>query len=170
MRCTRSEVSPLTTFVCPRHHQVSGADPCAGVREGALVDYHLRPLTDLTQGPVAARAGATAMIDVSDGLLRDADRVARASGVVLDLDEDAVTALAGRLTAYMEPPHGDAELALRAVLRGGEEHELLATFPSEAVPQGWVVLGQAVAGVRHGVCWRGELVDPRQGGWDHFGG
>lgn len=163
----------------------------AGVREGELVGYHLRPLTDLTQGPAAARAGATAMIDVSDGLLRDADRIARASGLVLELDEHAVTDLAGRLTAYLEPftaelgrregtaggPHGhrttrpvDEAVVLRSVLRGGEEHELLATFPSGTVPEGWTVLGRAVAGSEHGVRWQGDLVDPRQGGWDHFGG
>lgn len=152
----------------------------AGVRDGALVEHHLRPVTDLSQGPVAARAGATAMIDVSDGLLRDADRVARASGVVLELDEESVGGLVGRLTPYLVLGHREraSDVALTAVLRGGEEHELLATFPPGTVPEGWVELGRAVrvdepgdgSGGGPGVCWRGELVDPRQGGWDHFGG
>ena len=141
-------------------------------RETQLLDHHRRPLTDLSQGPTAARAGATAMIDVSDGLVRDADRIARASGVVIDLDRTAVAALAERLGA------GLAQDAVRLVLSGGEEHELLATFPDAvSVPPGWSVLGtvaepgspedgSAPAGVR----LAGRTLDPRVGGWDHFGG
>ncbi len=139
----------------------------AGRRSGPLVDHHRRPVTDLGQGVLAARAGATAMIDVSDGLLRDADRIARASGVVLELDEDVVTGLARRLVDDGAPGQ---QTALGAVLRGGEEHELLASLPAGAVPPGWTVLGQVLEGRTPGVRWRGELVDPRQGGWDHFGG
>src|SRR5690606_24916451 len=44
-----------------------------------------RPAPPLASGPVAADAGARAMMAVSDGLLRDAGRIARASGAVLDL-------------------------------------------------------------------------------------
>ena len=185
-----------------------------GHREGTPVDHHRRPLTDLGQGPAAARAGATAMIDVSDGLVRDADRVARASGVVLELDEESVLEMAGQLVVDIEEGFlgedalgedvlgvdglGDDGLGegvpLTAVLRGGEEHELLATFPAGAVPPGWSVLGRVVSGevvgqgpgggLRQGfgggpgqgpgggpgVRWRGELLDPSRGGWDHFGG
>lgn len=131
-----------------------------------LLAHHLRPLTDLTQGPAAARSGATAMIDVSDGLVRDADRVARASGVVLELSEEAVAGFADRLA----PAVGDA--ATRCVLGGGEEHELLACFPG-APPAGWTVLGHVTAvpgGGTPGVDLGGRRLDPRTGGWDHFGG
>lgn len=141
-------------------------------QERALLDHHRRPLTDLTQGPVAARAGATSMIDVSDGLVRDGDRVARASGVALVLEDSAVRRLAGALV-----PAVDEDEALRQVLSGGEEHELLASFPDVAsVPPGWTVLGDVVAAGgsgatdRPGVWWRGQRRDPAQGGWDHFGG
>ena len=60
----------------------------AGRRDAVpeLVEAYLRPVSPLAAGPAAAAAGATAMLDVSDGLLRDAGRLARASGVVLDLD------------------------------------------------------------------------------------
>jgi thiamine-monophosphate kinase len=140
--------------------------------ERALLDHHRRPLTDLEQGPAAARAGATSMIDVSDGLVRDGDRVARASGVVLTLDDGVVDRVAGGLV-----PAVDAVEARRCVLSGGEEHELLATFPDPAaVPAGWTVLGRVVAAGergqadRPGVWWRGERLDPARGGWDHFGG
>lgn len=143
-----------------------------------LLAHHLRPLTDLTQGPVAARAGATAMIDVSDGLVRDGDRLARASGVVLELAEEAVAALADRLA----PAVGSSARA--CVLGGGEEHELLACFPDEP-PAGWIVLGRVTdvppeapadgrtdgpAGGAPCVTLGGRRLDPRTGGWDHFGG
>ncbi|ANS80638.1 Thiamine-monophosphate kinase [Serinicoccus hydrothermalis] len=138
----------------------------AGRRAGRWVDHHRRPWVDLEQGPVAARVGATAMIDVSDGLGRDGARVARASGVDLVLDEAAVAGLAGRLA----PEVGEQD-ALRAVLGGGEEHELLATFPPGRVPAGWVVLGRVEAAQEEpGVRLGEQELDPSGGGWDHFGG
>src|SRR5450756_3246450 len=51
------------------------------------VRAYLRPVCPLQAGVLAATGGATAMLDVSDGLLRDAARLARASGVVVRLDE-----------------------------------------------------------------------------------
>ncbi|MFX0537762.1 thiamine-phosphate kinase [Ornithinimicrobium sp. Y1847] len=138
----------------------------------SALEHHRRPLTDLGQGPIAARVGASAMIDVSDGLVRDGDRIARASRVRLDLLPYAVEHLA----AHLAPAVGGEE-AFRQVLGGGEEHELLATFPDEAsVPAGWTVLGRvrdvADAGGEQGpgVWLDGARLDPSGGGWDHFGG
>lgn len=149
-------------------HLATGLDPSA---ERALA-HHRRPLTDLAQGPVAARAGATAMLDVSDGLVRDGDRIARASGVRIDLDEESVERLAQELQPALGPEEARAQ-----VLRGGEEHELLATFPDvAAVPAGWIVLGSVTGPVPEGdtdgtgMWWRGLRLDPTSGGWDHFGG
>jgi thiamine-monophosphate kinase len=127
-----------------------------------LVDYHRRPRPPLEQGPVAARAGATAMIDISDGLGRDAGRVARASGVGIELDE----ALLGSDVTQLEHvvSHEDA---WSCVSEGGEEHSLLACFPAGAdLPDGWRRIGDVVAG--SGVLLRGQPVTG--GGWDHFGG
>ena len=87
------------------------------------------------------------MIDLSDGLLRDTARVAAASGVRLDLASASLAADVARL----EPAVG-AELARECVLCGGEEHSLLATFPSgSAVPEGFRVIGAVRAG--SGVAW-----------------
>src|SRR5699024_3270505 len=63
----------------------------AGVPEldPALVTAFLRPDPPLDAGVSASLAGATAMLDVSDGLLRDAGRIARASGVSIDLLDPA---------------------------------------------------------------------------------
>ncbi|GAA4874350.1 thiamine-phosphate kinase [Serinicoccus chungangensis] len=137
-----------------------------GQREGPWVDYHRRPWTDLDQGPRAALAGATSMIDVSDGLVRDADRVARASGVRVDLRPDVVDALAADLDGLSPVP------ARTAVLGGGEEHVLLATFAPGAPPPGWVVLGDVAGPGADGAgVWLGpDRLDPARGGWDHYGG
>jgi thiamine-monophosphate kinase len=106
------------------------------------------------------------MIDVSDGLLRDADRVARASGVELALRSGALEAHVAPLAEVLGP-----EAALECVLAGGEEHSLLATFPPGAVPEGWQVLGE-VRAVPAGAAGRVSLDDlpQRPRGWDHFAG
>jgi len=127
-----------------------------------LVDCHRRPSPPYQQGPVAARAGATAMLDISDGLGRDAGRIAAASGVRIELDE----VLLGGDVAQLERVVG-ADQAWRCVTEGGEEHSLLACFPAgAALPERWRKIGDVVAG--SGVLLRGLLV--RGGGWDHFGG
>lgn len=141
--------------------------------EAVALEHHRRPLTDLQRGPEAARAGATAMLDISDGLVRDADRLARASLVRLELDDDALRSMATALV-----PAADLADAMTQVLSGGEEHELLATFPPGCVPDGWTVIGRTVdadavdADARQGpgVWLDGDKLDPAQGGWDHFGG
>ena len=51
---------------------------------------HLRPAPPYEAGPEAADLGATAMIDVSDGLLADLGHIAAASGVRVDLDSAAL--------------------------------------------------------------------------------
>ncbi|GAA5154462.1 thiamine-phosphate kinase [Microbacterium pseudoresistens] len=95
--------------------------------ERTALAAQLRPSPPIGLGIVAARAGATAMMDVSDGLALDARRLARASGVSVDL-------------------HGDALGPDRAsALGGGEDHGLLATFPRGSVPDGFRVIGDVVA-------------------------
>lgn len=128
------------------------------------VGYHTRPWPDLTQGPVAGREGATSMIDISDGLLRDAGRVGAASGVTLDLDPAALSRWRDPIAAVL-----GATEAQSCVQAGGEEHVLLATFPTVTVPQGWVAIGQVRALSSLGAV----LVDGHsvsELGWDHFGG
>src|SRR5690625_5034942 len=72
--------------------ETEGDDAAAG----AAVVCFLRPTRPYAAGPAAADAGASAMMGVSDGLLRDAGRMARASGVELVLDPVA-DSLAGDL-------------------------------------------------------------------------
>jgi len=126
-----------------------------------LVAAQRRPFTAYEQGPLAARAGATAMLDISDGLLRDGGRIARASKVRLDLDPAALADDVAALTAAI----GEAD-ARTCVLAGGEEHTLLATFPrADDVPVRWRVIGAVRDGT--GVTVGGD--EAGHHGWDHFG-
>jgi thiamine-monophosphate kinase len=148
----------------------------AGLTEGPLVAAHQRPAPPYDAGPQAAGLGATAMIDISDGLLADLGHVAAASGVRIDLSSDRLTPgddllAAARSGDFDRTGRGagpEPTLALTWVLTGGEDHALAATFPpGTALPPRWTVIGQ----VRHG---QGVVVDGREwagsAGWDHFRG
>lgn len=127
-----------------------------------LVEAYRRPQPPYAAGKVAAEAGATSMIDISDGLLAEAKHLADESGVAIDVRRKAFD-LAEPLVAVgaalgVEP--------LQFVLGGGDDHSLLATFPSAAaVPEGWHVIGSVSEG--EGVTVDGgEYEGPT--GWTHF--
>lgn len=110
------------------------------------LEAQLAPSPPLLDGPAAAHGGATAMLDVSDGLAIDARRIAAASGVRIDV-----------LSPALESP---------ASLVGGEAHALLATFPPDAVlPGGFRAIGAVSAG--EGLWVDGVPYDAR-GGWDPY--
>ncbi|MDN4474156.1 thiamine-phosphate kinase [Demequina zhanjiangensis] len=121
-----------------------------------------RPRPIVGAGLEAALRGAAAMMDISDGLLRDAGRIARASEVGIALDSAAVPVHPAATSAA-------AALgvdALRFALTGGEDHALLAVFPSvSSVPPGWEVIGEATDAFA-GVRVDGQVPDAV--GWDHF--
>ncbi|GGA63813.1 thiamine-monophosphate kinase [Pseudoclavibacter endophyticus] len=103
-------------------------------RFAAVLRAQFAPSPPIAAGATAAVAGATAMMDVSDGLLLDATRLARASGVTVELES---AALAGDVEwlAAVPGPDGEpigASAALERCLAGGEDHALLATFPPGA--------------------------------------
>ena len=122
-----------------------------------------RPRPPLESGPAAAAAGATAMMDVSDGLVRDAGRIAAASSVHIDLDPETLRYLG-------EPLRGVASLLgmdpLEWVLGGGEDHGLLATVNPNVMPlAGFTAVGSVEAG--HAEVTVGSQ-SPANVGWDHF--
>lgn len=115
-----------------------------------LVAAQLAPAPPVAAGVVAALGGATAMLDVSDGLARDALRIARASGVDLDFD-----------SARLGPDP-------RVALAGAEDHGLLATFPpGTLIPEPFVAIGTVIAGDGL-VRIDGEVAGA--GGWDPYAG
>ena len=131
-----------------------------GAAHPQAVAWQRRPVPPIGLGPVAAVNGASAMIDLSDGLLRDATRLASASRVRLDLDRAALQQDVQRIVPALPP-----QQALECVLAGGEEHSLLATFSAD-LPAGWRLIGRVSEG--SGVTLGGQPQHPR--GWDHFGG
>ena len=116
--------------------------------ESAALSAQLRPSPPIGLGAVAATAGATAMMDISDGLALDAGRMAAASGVTIALDGAAL---------------GDDPVR---ALAGGEDHALLATFPDGVLPPGFRLIGQVLSHAGEGVLCDGRPVD--LSGWDPY--
>ncbi|MGO1591603.1 MAG: thiamine-phosphate kinase [Ancrocorticia sp.] len=147
-----------------------------------LIDDFLRPKPPLVQALDACRENRIgAMMDVSDGLIRDARRMAKASNVWIDIEsnylaqhiEDLIPV--ARRLGLSDP----WEWAMKAVLTGGEDHGFLATLdrPAErawgphtlALPEGFSRIGQTREAHTGGfVTVDGKPVD-YAGGWDHFG-
>ncbi len=127
-----------------------------------LVAEHLTPSVPYGQGVVASDAGATAMLDISDGLLADLGHLVERSGVGIDVNTSLLEIPEGveRVSAATGKP------ALGFVLAGGEDHALAATYRNEAVvPKGWTVIGtvnDSRAVTVDGEPWEGST------GWDHF--
>lgn len=103
-----------------------------------LLRWHDAPEPDLSLGWGGGRA-AHAMMDLSDGLVRDGGRLARASGLTADLDPTALEADVAPLTALAAELDADP---WDWVLHGGEEHAMLAAFAPDAVPQGFRPVGR----------------------------
>lgn len=104
-----------------------------------LVNIQRRPQPPIAAGVEAAIAGATAMLDLSDGLAKDASRISKASNVTIQIDPlmlqgfEAVLEEAARAIDVNEKDW---------VIGGGEDHSLLATFPSDAqIPRAFKAIG-----------------------------
>ncbi len=140
----------------------------------AVVEAYRRPEVPYAAGPAALAAGATAMVDVSDGLLADLGHVAEASGVAIDLTSAFLT-VAEPLQAVGAALGADP---LGFVLGGGDDHALVATFPSaEAVPDGWTLIGSVIeagasteagAGADMGTVTVDGAAYDGERGWRHF--
>ncbi|SHF61211.1 thiamine-phosphate kinase [Jatrophihabitans endophyticus] len=126
-----------------------------------VVNAHRRPEPPYFEGPRAAELGATAMTDVSDGLVADLGHVATASGVRLDLRAELIDVPA-KLAEVGAALNVDP---LVWVLTGGDDYALAATFPAGTdLPAPWRPVGVVSEG-------EGVRVDGRRwpvGGHEHF--
>jgi len=142
-----------------------GADGATGgaaaVAAGAEanIDAHRRPRARVSEGMVAAATGATAMIDVSDGMAMDVRHLAEASGVGVDLS-----------TVPLDPFGSVTE---EQALFGGEDYELLFATPDvDAVLDAFateglrapIVIGRCTADPAQRRLRGGPLPE---GGWEH---
>ncbi len=115
----------------------------------------LAPNPPISAGRVAAIAGATAMLDLSDGLALDARRIAIASGVCIDLFSETL-------------PSDGYGIDLDLALGGGEDHSLVATFPPDAwMPDAFRTIGIVTEG--SGLALDGDPYDDSRG-WDPYRG
>ena len=124
----------------------------------ALVEAYQRPQPPYAAGLVAAHAGATSMIDVSDGLLADVGHLAADSGVAIDLERSSFD--------LAEPMHAVGSALgvdpMQFVLGGGDDHALVATFPGgTGLPEGFTPIGHVTAAGEAGavVTVDGEAYD-----------
>ena len=131
----------------------------------AVVQAFRVPEPPYAAGPAAAAAGATALCDVSDGLLADLGHVAQASGVVIDVDPASLAVpepLAAVAAAYGTDPLG-------WLLTGGEDHALAATFPASAqLPEGFGVVGRVLAASGEPVVTVGGRPWDGPAGYEHY--
>jgi thiamine-monophosphate kinase len=137
---------------------------------GELVEAQLAPRAPIALGVVAAEGGATAMLDVSDGLVLDARRLAVASGCTVSFDPAAI---AREARALLDTDAVVGDRAAEFVLSGGEDHALLAAFPASVpLPAGFralgVVVDAATAPGGRPDALVGDHPHTALGGWDPY--
>lgn len=137
---------------------LASADPSA---TGPLVEAYRRPRPRLVEGALLAPV-ATAMMDLSDGLLIDAARMAQASGVAITIDHVP-------LSSALEKVRGASISVQIAAARAGDDYELLfalprgVTPPVRAVPVGHVAAGSGLTLMIDGAV----IPLPDRLGWEH---
>lgn len=134
-----------------------------------LIRRYLRPEPRVDAGGAAARLGAGAMMDLSDGLASDVRRICDRSGVGCDVDLDLLPVSPDTKELAASLGHDAAVLAAT----GGEDYELLVCAREgilDALARGIDVPLTKIGGISGGdvAFRRGEEPVDRLSGWDHF--
>ena len=148
----------------------AGGDGSVSAAAGRLASRQLEPSPRVEEGIALASLGATAMIDVSDGLLADLGHLLDASKVGCDVDDSAVPVDTDISSAGL--PEGSPE-PLRFALAGGEDFELLVTLPQEEVEEAAAELEVGLSVIGR-ITETGRLLGGRSleswdlSGWEHL--
>ncbi|MFM8527977.1 MAG: thiamine-phosphate kinase [bacterium] len=140
--------------------------------DGSLIARQLSPTPRVVAGQALARAGASAMIDLSDGLVQDADHLARASGVRIEMEVESVPFQPGAVETLSE----DLREGRISAASGGEDYELLACLPENRIQVAQAEIEGECGLTRIGTVVEGEqavLLDDSGavlpvGGFDHL--
>lgn len=147
--------------------KVAGHEP-QSEEVAELILRFRRPQPPLSAGVAAVAGGATSMMDISDGLLKDAGRLARAGEVSLNIGTEHLRAHIDAVQAAVSVL-GDPEAAQEWVLTGGEDHGLLATFPADIeLPEGFLPIGTVREAGEIAVLVDNAEPTTTASGWDHF--
>ncbi len=137
-----------------------------GIHGGRFVSRFRKVSPLLSEGQQLRKAGIRCCIDISDGLLRDADHIAKKSGLAIHIWIDAIPDYQALLESV------DEKRAQHYVLSGGEDYALLFTAPADLR-----VEMRRLDACRIGICEEGngirvsldgQPVQGREMGWDHF--
>ncbi len=145
--------------------QGAGISDGQNVSESALLERYYRPQPRLVLGQWLIEQGATAAIDISDGLLGDLGHILRASGCGAALSSDALPLSEALCSVYPQ------EQARSLALTAGDDYELCFTAPAATIaehhaPLSIVAIGTIVE--QPGIRLDGQLIDPAEGGFRHF--
>ena len=149
-----------------------------GMVDGDETSYavrrHLRPWPCIDEGQRLAAAGATSMIDISDGLLLDLYRLMKASRTGCDIDPSMIPidVPAEQIGVLSDSSVSPLDLAVR----GGEDYELLVTLPTDEVDAAREALAETdrdlteIGTVTGGnITFGDEILETAEGlGWDHL--
>jgi len=140
-----------------------------------LVDRHFHPTPRIELGNLLVGAGVECAMDVSDGLIGDVEKIAKASSVGITIEMSEIPLPAELIFMF-------GTSAIDLAMSGGEDYELVFTAPETIVKrlqQGNAtdvcVIGRVTDGDTHGgrvsvVDAAGESYEPIRKGWDHLNG
>ena len=140
-----------------------------------LVDRHFRPTPRINLGNLLVSSGVECAMDVSDGLIGDVEKIAKASDVGITIEMSEIPLPAELIFMF-------GTSAIDLAMSGGEDYELVFTAPESIIKQlqqndatNAYVIGRVVDDETRGgrvsvVDDAGENYEPLRKGWDHLNG